>query len=172
LIAHLDCDFVQPYAIAAHLTTLRGEYSFAKHRSNPIAEKAGTLRSEQCQRVLDIIQKHLLKQNELVFLLGDFNAFPSEACIRAILENEGLFTRLLPCNPMPTHFDAPEPIDHILVHAGNKRVEYDCWIADSPSAKLASDHLPVVADVIIYPKSSPRTQTMGAGVYQLIEEDL
>ena len=42
-----------------------------------------------------------------------------------------------------------EPIDHILVHPVDRLTEYRCWIVDTPLAREASDHLPVVADVTI-----------------------
>ena len=84
----------------------------------------------------------------MVFLLGDFNAVASEPCIASVLETEGGFVRLTPTKgPGATHPKALEPIDHIFVYPRHRLAEYQCWIVDSPTARRASDHLPVVADV-------------------------
>jgi endonuclease/exonuclease/phosphatase family metal-dependent hydrolase len=84
----------------------------------------------------------------VVFLLGDFNAVAGEPCIGSVLESEGGFVRLIPAEgPDATHPKAPGPIDHVFVYPRNRLVEYQCWIVDSATARRASDHLPVVADV-------------------------
>ena len=48
-----------------------------------------------------------------------------------------------------THSEVIESIDHILVYPSERLMEYHCWIVDTPLAREASDHLPVVADVVI-----------------------
>ena len=109
------------------------------------------MRSAQIHRLLDLVREHLLERNELVFLLGDFNAQASDPCIAKILVGDGGFERLVPQNvTTPTHlFKVDRPIDHIFVYPASRLIESRCWIVDTELAHNASDHLPVVADVIV-----------------------
>ena len=140
------------YVVGLHLTTLVGERG--REGGSPAQperlEAARALRVEQAKRLLALLQKHILARGEVVFLLGDFNAPASERCISSVLVEEGGFKRLSPTNDQEsTHPDVIEPIDHILVSPGSRLVEYECRIVDSPQAREASDHLPVVAEVTI-----------------------
>jgi len=151
LLARIQKEPIYPFVIGVHFTTLVGE---RKKEGGPWplpdkAKEAQDLRVEQAKRLIDLLDKHVLEAEEVIFLLGDFNAVPGEPCISSVLENEG-FERLVPTRgPSVTHLKLKvrEPIDHILVYPRNRLASYDCWIVDSPTARRASDHLPVVADV-------------------------
>lgn len=148
LVSRLNCSPLYPFVIGVHFSTLMGERG-----QRPIpgkAEEAELLRVKQARRLLDLLRRNVLEPGELVFLLGDFNATADELCISAILEKEGSFMRLVPQNgKVPTHPKVSDPIDHIFVFPPERIIEYKCWIIDSPTAKEASDHLPVVADVVV-----------------------
>ncbi len=140
------------YVVGLHLTTLVGERG--RDGGSPAQperlEAARALRVEQARRLLTLLQKHVLARGEVVILLGDFNAPASEPCISSVLVEEGGFKRLDPTNGQEsTHPEVVEPIDHILVYPGNRLAEYRCWIVDTPQAREASDHLPVVAEVAL-----------------------
>ncbi len=146
LLARVDKAPIFPFVVGVHLTTLVAERG--PHPSPGRAEEAETLRFKQARRLLDLLKEHVLERGEVVFLLGDLNAAASEPCIALVLENEGGFVRLIPSNgEIATHPKVAEPIDHILMYPPSGLVEYQCWIVDSPTARRASDHLPVVADV-------------------------
>jgi endonuclease/exonuclease/phosphatase family metal-dependent hydrolase len=153
-----------PYVISTHFTTLLGEHEREGRMNLKASEEARIMRWRQAQRLLDVTTKHLLEKGELVFLMGDLNATPSELCMSGLVGSEGNFVRLLPENPMPTHPKVSEPVDHILIHVGKQRVEYRCWIMEDTQAKQASDHLPVMADIKIYAENSPRYEELGPGV--------
>lgn len=146
LLARVDMAPVFPFAVGVHLTTLvaeRGSHPFPGR-----AEEAEILRFKQARRLLDLLKEHVLEPGEVIFLLGDFNAAASKPCISLVLETEGRFVRLIPSNgEIATHPKMVEPIDHILMYPPSRLVEYQCRIVDSPIARQASDHLPVVADV-------------------------
>jgi len=150
LIARINKVPVFPFVLDVHFTTLVAEREQARD-SCPLpgkAEEAQILRFKQAKRLLDLLREHVLERGEVVFLLGDFNAVASELCIASVLEIEGGFVHLTPSKgPDVTHLKAIGPIDHILVYPRNRLVEYQCWIVDSPTARRASDHLPVIADV-------------------------
>jgi endonuclease/exonuclease/phosphatase family metal-dependent hydrolase len=114
------------------------------------AEEAQILRLKQAKRLLDLLRVHVLERGEVAFLLGDFNAAANEPCIASVLEAEGGFVRLIPAGgPDATHPQVLGPIDHTFVYPRNRLLEYHCWIVDSATARQASDHLPVVADVTV-----------------------
>ncbi|MBN1812396.1 MAG: endonuclease/exonuclease/phosphatase family protein [Anaerolineae bacterium] len=137
-----------PFIVGVHLTTLVGERG--QNADPDKIEEAQKLRAEQTKRLLDLLRKHVLEPKELVFLLGDFNAVASEPCISSVLEKGGGFVRLAPAEELSTmRREAPEPIDHIFVYPGDRLVDYRCWVADSPTARRASDHLPVIADIVV-----------------------
>jgi len=150
LLARINKAPIFPFVVGVHFTTLVAERE-REGGPRPLpgrAEKAQMLRFQQAKRLLDLLREHVLEPGEVVFLLGDFNAVISEPCISSVLETEGGFMHLTPANgPVPTHPKAFEPIDHIFVYPRNRVLEYQCWIIDSPTAQVASDHLPVVADV-------------------------
>lgn len=150
LLARVNKPPIFPFVVGVHFTTLVAEREQAGGpRPFPgRAEEAAILRFQQARRLIDLLAEHVLERGEVVFLLGDFNAVPDEMSISSVLEAEGGFVRLVPSEGgIATHPKAGEPIDHILVYPRNRLVEYQCWIVDSPIARRASDHLPVVADV-------------------------
>ena len=153
LLARINRAPVFPFVVGVHLTTLVGERERAgSPRSLPgRAEEAQILRFRQARRLLDLLRTHVLETGKVVFLLGDFNAVDSEPCISRVLEKEGGFVHLKPSKaPNGTHPKAAEPIDHIFVYPADRLIGYQCSVVDSPPiAKQASDHLPVVADVVI-----------------------
>jgi endonuclease/exonuclease/phosphatase family metal-dependent hydrolase len=141
-----------PFVIGVHFTTLVAERERAGG-PRPLpgrAEEAQVLRFKQAKRILDLLGEHVLEPGEVVFLLGDFNAVTSEPCISEVLEIEGGFVHLTPTKgPDATHPKVLEPVDHIFVYPRNKLVEHQSWIVDSRTALQASDHLPVVADIVV-----------------------
>ncbi len=150
LIARIDNAPVFPFVLGIHFTTLVAERE-CEGGPRPLtdkAEEAQALRLKQARRLLDLLREHVLERREMVFLLGDFNAAASEPCITSVLESEGGFVRLSPTRGSnATHPKVSAPIDHIFTYPSGRLLEYDCWIVDSPLARRASDHLPVIADV-------------------------
>jgi len=152
LVARINRPPIFPFVVGVHFTTLVAEREQeGSPRARPDrAEEAQTLRFKQARRLLDLLKGHVLESGEVVFLLGDFNAAASEPCISSVLENEGGFVHLIPTEDQSaTHPKAVEPIDHILVYPPDRLIKYRCWVVNSPVAQRASDHLPVVADVVI-----------------------
>jgi endonuclease/exonuclease/phosphatase family metal-dependent hydrolase len=152
LLSRIKAPHLAPFVVGLHLTTLVGERERegGAHPQPERLEAAQALRVQQAKRLLALLQDHVLARGEVVFLLGDFNAPASESCITSVLVDEGRFKRLNPTNDQEaTHSEAIEPIDHILVYPGDRLIEYRCWIVDTPLAREASDHLPVVADVTV-----------------------
>lgn len=150
LLARIGRAPIFPFVLGVHFTTLVAEREReGDPRSLPgRAEEARSLRLEQAKRLLDLLREHVLERGEVIFLLGDFNAVAGEPCIASALETEGRFVRLIPTQgPDVTHSKVLGPIDHIFVYPGDRLIEYECWVVDSPTAQRASDHLPVVADV-------------------------
>jgi endonuclease/exonuclease/phosphatase family metal-dependent hydrolase len=166
VIGRIDLAPFYPYLIGTHFSTLVGERTHIGRIDVNVREEAQIMRWKQAHRLLDIVQRRLLDKGEIVFLLGDLNAIPGEVCMADLLEAEGRFVRLIPDNPQPTHPKISEPVDHILVHAGGRRIEYHCWIVDDDECRMASDHLPVVADIEVYDDKSTRAREMGMGIYR------
>lgn len=152
LLSRISTPDLAPFVVGVHLTTLVGERE-QEGGPRPLADRledAQDLRVRQAKRLLTLLKEHVLARGEVLFLLGDFNAPASEPCISSVLVTEGGFTRLVPENEQTgTYPKVVEPIDHILVYPSDRLVEYRCWIADTPQARAASDHLPVVAEVAI-----------------------
>ena len=152
LVGRVNKAPIYPFVVGVHLTTLVAEREQA---GCPVpfpgkAEQAQLLRFGQATRLLELLKEHVLEAGEVVFLLGDFNAPPSEACIASVLEEEAGFVRLVPEDgPMSTHLEVRGPIDHIFVFPRDRILEYRCWIPSDIAAQAASDHLPVVADVTV-----------------------
>jgi endonuclease/exonuclease/phosphatase family metal-dependent hydrolase len=138
--------------MGVHLTTLLGERDSRGRGLRARLEevqRAQDIRVAQARQLLNLIRGHLLERGELVFLLGDFNAENTEPCM-AVLENEGGFARLAPSGGAhQTHPKAPDAVDHILVYPPSRLVDYQCWTVNTDLARSASDHLPVVADVVV-----------------------
>ena len=148
LITRIDHSPTYPFVVGIHFSTLVGERG-----EQCIPGKSGEgelLRVEQARRLLNLLREHVLQPRKLVFLLGDLNATADESCVSAILEKEGGFMRLTPQNgEMPTHPNVSEPIDHIFVFPPERIERYECRIIDNRVTQKASDHLPVLAEVVI-----------------------
>jgi endonuclease/exonuclease/phosphatase family metal-dependent hydrolase len=151
LLARIQADTASPFIIGTHLSTLVGEQGEPEQEIAGKSEKAQEMRFHQVRRLLDLIRAHMLETGELVFLMGDLNATVNETCIADVLVGEAGFVRLIPENDhTPTHqFKVKGPVDHIFVYPASRLVDYHCKIVDTPLARHASDHLPVVAEVSV-----------------------
>ena len=150
VLARINKPPIFPFVVGVHFTTLSAERekSGDSQQLTVVTKQAQTLRSEQARRLLDLLKEHVLQPRKVAFLLGDFNAAANEPCISSVLETEAGFVRLTPSTgAKATHLEVLELIDHIFVYPLDRLVDYRCWIVDSPTARRASDHLPVVADV-------------------------
>jgi endonuclease/exonuclease/phosphatase family metal-dependent hydrolase len=137
---------VSPLVVATHLTTLLGERGGPERLLPGKTEQAEQMRCQQTHSLLNILQPYAMQKGELIFLLGDLNATEDEACM-ANLRQAG-FTHLHPENDgIATHTKLCCPVDHILVYPAARLKNYQCRVIDTPIARQASDHLPVVADV-------------------------
>lgn len=139
---------VNPFVVVTHLTTLVGEPRADDSGMPGKMKEAQLIRQRQAQSILDLITEFILKKNLPVILMGDLNAQASEPCLANTLLGEGCFIRLEPVEEIPTHPKAPSPIDHILVFPGKFQIEYQSWVMKDKITEKASDHLPVIADVI------------------------
>jgi len=148
LLARVKRAPIFPFIAGVHLSTLSGERGLQRLPGK--VEQARGVRLEQARRFLDLVRAHILERGELLFLLGDFNAAQAEPCIAEALCGEGGFVRLKPSNgPIATHPKVKDAVDHILVSPAGKLVDYCCWVVDDATARAASDHLPVVAEVTV-----------------------
>lgn len=137
---------VNPFIVNLHFTTLLGERGGEKMKIPGKSERAELLRVEQAKRLLDLLAPKL-EEKQMIILLGDFNAEPKEACIGTVIEGEGGFKRLIPRNDIATLPNVEKRVDHIFVYPPEDIVSYDCWIEVNNNSTIASDHLPVVADI-------------------------
>jgi len=135
-----------PYVLNLHLTTLVGERPPTS--KSDIIDAARLVRYHQLERVLDLVKRHIIDAGHPLLLMGDFNATPGEYCIEQFLEQELGFVRLIPKNKLPTHAKAGM-VDHIFFSPAERLVGYECWIENRKLARQVSDHLPVLADIII-----------------------
>jgi endonuclease/exonuclease/phosphatase family metal-dependent hydrolase len=147
IVARVKCPNASLYVVCTHLTTLLGERGGEIREIPGKSSEAQMLRFHQAKSLLDLL-KPILNKNEIIILMGDFNASYKEACISSVLEGEGGFLRIIPKNDISTHPKAHNAVDHILIYPKDRMVDYSCWIVDSDIAKVASDHLPVVADIV------------------------
>ncbi len=147
LIARVNFLNLSPYVVCTHLTTLTGERGGEMREIAGKSNEAQIMRFQQTKKLLDILRPKLIN-GEVIILLGDFNAKANEACISSVLEEEGGFTRLIPKNDISTHPKIDSAVDHIFVYPRDKILSYSCWVDDSDIAQGASDHLPVIADII------------------------
>ena len=135
-----------PYLVNLHLTTLVGERG--EDRQETILARARQVRAEQISRVMALVEENILERNLPLLLAGDFNATPSEPALQQHLETEHGFVRLTPANDIPTH-PVAGAVDHIYFAPANRLRSYTCQVVTSSLAHRISDHLPVVADVVI-----------------------
>ncbi|MGI6250225.1 MAG: endonuclease/exonuclease/phosphatase family protein [Anaerolineaceae bacterium] len=135
-----------PFLINLHLTTLVGERS--KNAWQEVVDAAVIARQQQIAKVLGLMEEHVLLKGLPFILMGDFNAEPQEYTLRGMLEEEKQFVRLVPEKAIDTHVHAGS-VDHIFFFPANRLIEYRCRVVNSETAHAVSDHLPVVADLII-----------------------
>lgn len=135
-----------PFLLNLHLTTLVGERGEGE-REDTIAE-AQQIRSEQVSRIISLVEENILKQGLPLLLAGDFNAQPGEPALHQALEAEHGFIRLVPSNDIPTH-PVAGPVDHIYFSPANHLYSYTCQVISNDLAHRISDHLPIIADVVI-----------------------
>ena len=170
VLGRIDQGACQPFVMSTHFTTLLGERGGSVRQMSGKVEAAQDARRLQSEALITLLQTHVLDKGELAFLMGDFNAVAEEACIADVLVgNRPPFVRLVPDDAsMPTHrTKVSQPVDHILVHPGNRRIEYKCWIPHGETVDRASDHRPVVADVEVYDATSKRFRDLGPGVVRI-----
>lgn len=137
-----------PLVIGTHLTTLVGERG--KRQLEGKAAEAAHMRSQQTRHIMNLVGRHMHANQEIVFLLGDFNAAIMEDSLQKIIVDKGGFMHLSPGSAAPqTHPKVDTPIDHIFVYPAERVLEYKCSVIDTGLARTASDHLPVVATVVI-----------------------
>jgi endonuclease/exonuclease/phosphatase family metal-dependent hydrolase len=136
-----------PIVVGIHLSTLVGERGEDIVPGRP--EQAARLRELETQRLIGMLRDHVLDAHEIVFLLGDFNATLSEDSLQYIID-EGGFSAATPEQGMvSTHPKVENAIDHIFVFPQNCIIEFESYVVDTEEARQASDHLPVVADVVV-----------------------
>lgn len=162
ILTQIDIGAAKVFALATHLTTLYGERG-AKEIPKK-SEEAQMIRWEQCERILDLTREYILEKNELIFLMGDFNAVYSEPAITTTLEKKGGFVRLLPKNNMGTHLKLESPVDHIFIFPGRYHIKYSCRVLDDKFS--ASDHNPVIAEISIFDTNTEVYKKEGKGVFQ------
>jgi endonuclease/exonuclease/phosphatase family metal-dependent hydrolase len=113
------------------------------------SEQAVQLREMEIRRLIALLREHVLDNNEIVFLLGDFNATIGEPSLRHLLD-EGGFVPATPTNKtVSTHPEVRGAIDHIFLFPSSRIVECKTFIAEIEEARRASDHLPVVTEVTV-----------------------
>lgn len=134
-----------PYIATVHLTTLVGERHPPLSRNK--IEQSHLMRDQQVRQLLELVRRHILETDQPFILTGDFNAPRQELCIAHLLESENLFVRLKPEEEGSSHSGIPEAIDHIFFYPRKRLVDYRCWIESSGLSRLASDHLPVIAEI-------------------------
>jgi endonuclease/exonuclease/phosphatase family metal-dependent hydrolase len=137
-----------PFVINVHLTTLLGERGGEIREIPGKSEEAQLLRLRQVNRLMDLVRP-IMNPDNIIILMGDFNAVAKEMSISTVLEEEGDFHRLVPSNNISTHPKSPEAVDHIFIYPKDRILDYSCWIEDTEVTRKASDHLPVLADVIL-----------------------
>ena len=147
ILARLDHEPHYPFLVNVHLTTLVGERGGEIREIAGKCEEAQMLRLRQAKRLIDLVRPILSPEN-IIILVGDFNAAPAEASLSTVIEKEGGFSRLIPEKDMATHPKVSGAVDHIFVYPGERVLEYSCWIEDTGLTRTASDHFPVIADIV------------------------
>ena len=147
-LARLSRPPLYPYVVNTHLSTLRGERGQGAQPEKTTA--ARELRTEETQRIVDLLAHHVLDAGHPVIVCGDFNAMADEACMADVLVRRAGFMLLTPDNAETwTHPKVPRPVDHILVAPPAQVVEYRCRVITDSLVLEASDHRPVVADLVL-----------------------
>jgi endonuclease/exonuclease/phosphatase family metal-dependent hydrolase len=146
IISRVSSPPTDPFVVNLHLTTLIGERGGAKKEIPGKAEQAREMRVEQAEHLIDLLAPKIAEKQTII-LLGDFNAEAEEACIASVIQEKGGFTRLTPTKEISTHPKVEKAVDHIFVYPPENIAEYNCWIEENEKTQIASDHLPVVADI-------------------------
>lgn len=135
-----------PYVMNLHLTTLVGERG--EHVWSEVVDNAKMTRQQQMSRVLGLVEKHVLMEGLPLILMGDFNAQIDEYSLQEMLERDQKFVHLTPAENFSTHTNAGA-VDHIFFFPSRRLVSYEAHIVNTELAHSISDHLPVVADIVI-----------------------
>lgn len=135
-----------PFVMNLHLTTLVGERG--DHVWSEVVDAARLTRSQQISRVLGLVEEHVLIQDNPLILMGDFNAQVDEYSIKDMLERDHQFVHLAPAENIPTHVNSGA-VDHIFFFPARRLISFETHIISSALAHSVSDHLPVVADIVI-----------------------
>lgn len=135
-----------PFVMNLHLTTLVGERG--EHVWEEVIDNAKLTRSKQMSRVLGLVEQHVLIPGLPLILMGDFNATIEEYSLQDMLRRDHKFVHLTPKEDIPTHLNAGA-VDHIFFFPARRLVSYEAHVIKSDLAHSISDHLPVVADIII-----------------------
>ncbi|NLE83269.1 MAG: hypothetical protein GX603_01990 [Chloroflexi bacterium] len=134
-----------PYIMNLHLTTLVGERG--EHVWSDVVESARQTRSQQISRVLGLAEEHILIPEHPLILMGDFNAEVTEYSLKDMLRDHS-FVHLTPEEQTATLAKAGM-VDHLFFFPARRLVSYNAHIVNTPLAHSVSDHLPVVADIVI-----------------------
>lgn len=120
--------------IEAHLPVRNGTLNvFATHLG---------LKSHERKGQIERIAAHITASATATLLLGDFNIWGWSRML-AQLRDAGF--QQIPVRSFPTRPCPLIPIDRILTRSPATLMR--CWRHDSPTARLASDHFPIVADI-------------------------
>lgn len=133
-----------PYVMNLHLSTLVGERGKIVWQDS--VDAARITRTQQLQKVIGLVETHVLQKGLPLILLGDFNALPEEYSLAKLLVEETGFVRLVPINDISSHTSAGM-VDHIFVSPGSRLKAYTCEVINSDLAHAVSDHLTVVANI-------------------------
>jgi endonuclease/exonuclease/phosphatase family metal-dependent hydrolase len=136
-----------PIVIGVHLSTLVGERG--ENAVPGMSEQAAQLREVETRRLIGLLREHVLDAHEIVFLLGDFNATLQEPSLRCIIDEAG-FTAATPAQgKVSTHPKVEDAIDHIFLFPSDRIIAFNSYVIDTKETQQASDHLPVVTEVVV-----------------------
>jgi len=135
-----------PFVLNLHLTTLAGERG--ENAWSEVVDAARITRSQQIRGVISLVQRHVLMPQLPMILMGDFNATAEEYTLHDMLERDQGIMHLKPQDNIATHPHAGA-VDHIYFFPAKRLVDYTCYVVSTPLSHSISDHLPVVADIII-----------------------
>ena len=136
-----------PIVIGVHLSTLVGERGEDIEPGKP--KEATQLRKIETRRLIGLLREHALDTQEIVFLLGDFNATLSEPSLQCLIDEGGFISATPSQGMVSTHTKVDNAIDHIFLFPQDRIVEFESYVVDTEEAHQASDHLPVVTEVTV-----------------------
>lgn len=135
-----------PFMMNLHLTTLVGERG--EHVWSEVVDAAKLTRSQQISRILGLVEQHVLMPEHPLIMMGDFNARIDEYSLKENLERDHKFVHLSPLEDLPTHPTAGA-VDHIFFFPAKRLLSFEAHVVDNDLTHSISDHLPVVADLVI-----------------------